>query len=725
MPQGIGHEWINVEQRVCELLHESVQQWDDRGKKVLCTPKTYALFSVEPSQVDSIKDLVSHWTFYNSDNVEVPLEALPPFCALKEHKTCVDTIFKMVGEAQTKWIAFGASPLFDDSGTFEGVVSTALDITDYKIDEQHYKTIANYDPLTRLPNRMLLADRLELAIVHARRNRTGVAVCMIDLDGFKEVNDSYGHNVGDRVLVEVSKRMQQVVRSDDTIARLGGDEFVVILRDLARSEDCAVTLYRLLNAVSAPYRIGAEEIVSISASIGVSLYPDDRVEADTLLRHADEAMYKAKNSGKNKFSFFDVTADQKIKANHRTINKIKSSLAAGDFCLYYQPKVNTLSGSILEVEALSRWNHPLLGLVSPAEFLPLVENDEALCEIFDKWVIQEAISQLHRWQQEGLYVKICLNISPRQFKSKHFLKWLRGVIDESGASMELLSYLEFEILETAAVESLHRSNEIIRQCRALGITFALDDFGTGYSTLMHLKELRIDTIKIDKLFVSGMLDDTANMVIVQAVIALANAFDITVTAEGAETIEHVMSLLEMGCDSIQGYAIARPMPADEIGAFIAHFRPDPRWQIVSFTLPSKTDFELLLATSNHKYWIDMVLEAFSKTEFNEALLVLDATRCRFGKWFEEIKKRSYRQIPRSQELDTLHQRVHRRVAELSELLKREKRPIRQEEREEIAGISRELSEKIEQIRQEVEQIKQKNNLINKILEKRSQYGQRG
>ena len=715
----------NIEERICNLLHESVQQWDKDGLFRSCSNKTYSLFNVLPERLKKVEDLFSEWEFYDCDNNPVIKEELPPYRVLLKQEACTDCVYKMVSANQMRWVVFSASPLLDDAGGLEGVVTTAVDITDYKVDEQKYKSIANYDPLTKLPNRLLLADRLDLAIMHAERNRTSVAVCLIDFDGFKEVNDVHGHNAGDEVLIEAAKRMQGVVRGDDTIARLGGDEFVVILTNLKKSEECAVTLYRLLNVIASPFSVAADgKSVSISASIGVSIYPDDRVEADTLLRHADMAMYKAKNSGKNRFSFFDITADQKIKANYRTINKLKNSLASGEFCLYYQPKVNTAAGEILEVEALARWNHPLLGVVSPAEFLPLIENDEELCEQFDAWVVNEALAQMLRWQEEGLYLKVCVNISPRQFKSRQFMKWLKGVIRESGVPMELLSYLEFEILETAAVESLNRSNEIIRECKELGISFALDDFGTGYSTLMHLKELHIDTIKIDRIFVSGMLDNSANMVIVQAVIALANAFDITVTAEGAENIEHIISLLEMGCDAIQGYAIARPMPADEVHGFVTEFRPDPRWTMVSHTLPTKADFELLLAMSNHKYWLETVLTAFEAPDFDAEMLTLDYTQCRFGKWFELAKNLKYREVSSFRELDALHQAIHTEVQLLAAGLKREARSILPEERSAIERLSRRMCDALERIRKEVETIRQQNDLVHKILEKRSQYGKR-
>jgi diguanylate cyclase (GGDEF)-like protein len=705
-----------------DALHESIQLWDLNGRVLFCNAATCQLFETNDETLHDWQEVSLQWTFFSETNTSLKTDPLLiERCAETGHPQS-SQILKMVQDDHAKWIVSHAVPMTDDKGELYAVATTIFDITRYKSEEQKYKNIANYDPLTKLPNRSLMADRLELAISHANRNKSSLAVCLIDLDGFKEVNDRFGHEAGDQVLVEASRRMRDAVRGDDTVARLGGDEFVIILTDLGKSEECAVSLYRILNALSQPYSIAEHTIESVSASIGVSLYPDDKVEADTLLRHADVAMYKSKNSGKNKFSFFDVTSDQKIKANYRTINKIKKALEASQFHLYYQPKINALSSEILEVEALARWEHPLLGVVSPAEFLPLIENDEELCEIFDKWVISESIRQLHTWQKERFFLKICINISPRQFKSRKFVNWLKEVIDETGAPMELLTFLEVEILETAAVESLVRSNEIINECKKLGLTFALDDFGTGYSSLMHLKDLKVDTIKIDKLFVGGMLENTANMVIVQAVIALANAFDITVTAEGAESIEHVMSLLEMGCDAIQGYAIARPMPVEEVRGFVEAFVPDPRWKMASHLLPSKADFELLLASSNHKYWMERVFRAFETGVFDEEEVFRDQNICRFGRWFVKAREKKYKETKSFNELDRVHREIHGKVAALLDRIRNEQRSATPEELTAIHALSHHLLESLERVRKEIDAMKQKSNLINKIMEKRRKFG---
>ena len=713
---------MKYNKNILDLMQESVQVWDKDGEKIFFNKKSYLLYDLTDETIETFNDITSKWVFFDSKDGIIKPDDLPISKVIQTRKPIKDIVLKIVSQKTTKWIVQSVNPINDANGEFEGVVSTCIDITNIKSQETKYKNIANYDPLTKLPNRLLLSDRLSFAISHAKRNKNLLAVCMIDLDGFKAVNDTLGHDAGDALLIEVSKRMQKVVRIDDTVARLGGDEFVIVLTDIERNDDCAVTLYRLLNVLSLPYVINEKEVKTISASIGVSLYPDDKVDPDILLRHADVAMYKAKNSGKNRFCFFDISSDQKIKANFRTLAKIKKAIGKGEFCFYYQPKINTASGSIIEVEALARWKHPLLGVMYPDEFLPLIENDNELSNEFDEWAIKEGILQLHAWQKEGLFVKICVNISPRQFKQNNFVSKIKQIISQNNIDIELLSYLEFEILETAAVEHLNNSNDVIAQCKELGISFALDDFGTGHSSLIHLKELAIDTIKIDKSFVKGMLDSSENMAIVQAVTGLASAFDISVTAEGAESIEHVLSLIEIGCDEIQGYAIARPMPKDEMRDFILKFVSDPRWKLASQKLPSKSDFELLLAETNHKYWIEQVIDELSKKNPSSRIFQTSHKDCKFGKWLEKIKNKSNKIISNKNNLELIHQQIHEKVYTLYEELKKENRVINSEEKDQVLQMSFQLIILVERIKKEYEKENKHISLANKILNKRKNNG---
>lgn len=442
------------------------------------------------------------------------------------------------------------------------------DISERKLLENRLQNLSLFDPLTGLPNRLLLEDRLNYAIRHIERSGAMFAVCMIDLDGFKEVNDCYGHESGDAVLIEASRRMQNTVRSEDTVARIGGDEFVILLNDLENNDTTALAIYRILNALSTPYQIKNNWITSVSASIGVTIFPDDNVDPSVLIAHADKAMYISKEDGKNRFTFFDSSSDRKIKANVKTIKKIHTALQNKEFFLYFQPKVSMPVQTVNEVEVLVRWHHPLLGTLLPDQFLPLIENEGDLNDLFDQWMIIETLQQLRHWHQNGMMIKASVNISSRQFKKRMFFSWLIERLQENAIDTAILSWVVFEVDETVVMENLHLSKAIIEECRAYGICFVLNHFGTGCSSLPHLKELHIDTIKIDRTFVAGMLEDPSNMTIVKATAALSRIFDIQWSAQGAETMDIVHELLNMGCASVQGHALAYPMNADEVELFI-------------------------------------------------------------------------------------------------------------------------------------------------------------
>jgi diguanylate cyclase (GGDEF)-like protein len=437
-------------------------------------------------------------------------------------------------------------------------------VTERKEHERHLEQIAHYDPLTGVPNRVLLADRLSQALARAKRDKGLMAVCYLDLDGFKPVNDTYGHDVGDKVLVEISRRIKDAVREDDTVARLGGDEFVVLLVGLQMPEECAGSLHRMLERINQPIVVRGK-VLNISASIGVALYPEDEQDADTLLRHADQAMYVAKQSGKNRFHFFDPASDQRARSHHELQQQIRYGLQHGEFELYYQPKVEMATRRLVGAEALIRWNHPQRGRLLPAEFLRVVENTELELEVGD-WVVNTAIAQLRHWRQDGFEIELSINISAYHLQSPNFVDKLQQQARRC-RDTDCFSRLQIEVLETAALEDIARIGALIKACKALGVSFALDDFGTGYSSLTYLSKLDVDTLKIDQSFVCDMLQDKGDHAVVQGIIALAKAFDMSVVAEGVETEAHYQALLQMGCEVGQGYGIARPMPADELVAW--------------------------------------------------------------------------------------------------------------------------------------------------------------
>jgi len=459
--------------------------------------------------------------------------------------------------------------LLNQDGSPRGIVGLAADVTERMEHQKQLEHIAHYDPLTGVPNRVLLADRMAQALARTKRERGLMAVCYIDLDGFKPVNDNFGHEAGDKVLVEITRRIKETVREDDTVARLGGDEFVVLLVGLQMPEECVGSLQRLLERINQPIAVQGA-VLNISASIGVALYPEDEQDADTLLRHADQAMYVAKQSGKNRYHLFDAASDLRARSHHELLQQIRAGLGRGEFELYYQPKVALATRRLVGAEALIRWNHPQRGLLPPGEFLRAVENTELEIEV-GEWVIDTALGQLRSWRRDGLALELSINVSAYHLQSAEFVSKLTAAAQRRDAT-DCLRHLQIEVLETAALEDIARIGELIRACRKLGVGFALDDFGTGYSSLTYLSKLDVDTLKIDQSFVRDMLDDKGDHAVVHGIIALARAFEMGIVAEGVETEAHYQALFQMGCELGQGYGIARPMPADAL----VSWRPDPR-----------------------------------------------------------------------------------------------------------------------------------------------------
>ena len=434
--------------------------------------------------------------------------------------------------------------------------------------------IAHYDVLTKLPNRALLSDRMNQAMLQAQRRNDKLAVVFLDLDGFKTVNDTHGHEAGDFLLVTLAERMQEALRDSDTLARFGGDEFVTVLPDLATITSCTPVLTRLLQAAAQPVQYG-QLTLQVSASLGVSFYPQaQEMDADQLLRQADQAMYQAKQSGKNRFHIFDAKQDRSVRDQNENMQGIARALTQGEFVLHYQPKVNMRTGSVQGVEALIRWVHPQQGLLPPAHFLPMIENHPLAVEL-GQWVIQTALAQIDRWQQAGLDLPVSVNIGARHLKQSDFVSRLR---DSLAAYPQLKpGYLEFELLENSAMGDLDHVSSVIEACRELGVSFALDDFGIGYSTMTCLKKLPVAQLKIDQSFVRDMRHSPNDLAIVSSMVGLARTFRIEVIAEGVETLEEGIALLDLGCELAQGYAIARPMPAADLPGWVKNWKPAAAW----------------------------------------------------------------------------------------------------------------------------------------------------
>ena len=452
-------------------------------------------------------------------------------------------------------------------------VGLFTDITQQKTHRKQLQRMAHYDGLTNLPNRELITSRLTQAMNHTELDSQSIAVLYIDLDGFKAINDQYGRNIGDKLLIAVSHKLKEVLRGGDILARVGGDEFVVVLGGISKTQDYVPILERLLTAASSPFDIN-NKTLQVSASIGVTIYPQDDVGAGVLIRHADQAMYTAKQEGKNRYHLFDTALDVAVKVHCESLNDIRQALNQHEFILYYQPKVNMRTGAIVGAEALIRWQHPDRGLVPPNDFLPVIENTQLSIAV-GEWVIDSALGQMAAWNALGLDIPVSVNIGAFQLQSDGFAERLAAQLAEHPEVAP--QSLELEVLETSELGDMAQVTDIMNACIALGVSFALDDFGTGYASLSYIRRLPAQMIKIDQTFIRDMLDDVNDLAIVESVIALAKSFKRDVIAEGVETIEHGSKLLKLGCELAQGYGIARPMPAKEFPAWTETWHPDKDW----------------------------------------------------------------------------------------------------------------------------------------------------
>lgn len=450
------------------------------------------------------------------------------------------------------------------------------DITQAKEQQQNLERMAYHDPLTQLPNRALLSDRLQQALARAQRTGELLAVCCLDLDGFKPVNDLLGHDAGDHLLVQLAARMNTCLRESDTVARLGGDEFAVLLCGLQNIGECNRALERLLNTIKTPYIIDGET-VTISSSIGYTVFPQDGSGPDTLLRHADHAMYQAKLNGGSHVYQFDADYDRQFRGLRQDRERIEAALSNKEFCLYYQPKVDMRHGKVVGMEALIRWQHPELGLRAPATFLPMIEDTDFSIAL-GEWVIREVLSQIKIWQAAGLDLQVSVNIAARHIIQGNFTERLAVILGEFPEVAP--NKLEFEITETAAIEDVAGVVRTIISCKFLGVSFALDDFGVGYSSLTYLRRLPVEVIKVDQSFVRDMLHDDDDLAMAAGIISLGRDFRCKVVAEGVETAEHGLQLLRMGCAVAQGYGIAHPMPADSVQAWVKSYQPAEIWSRV-------------------------------------------------------------------------------------------------------------------------------------------------
>ncbi|MGH8032073.1 MAG: putative bifunctional diguanylate cyclase/phosphodiesterase [Luteimonas sp.] len=463
-----------------------------------------------------------------------------------------------------------ANAVFDIDSEQQFYVAVLSDITQQKRAEQELRYLANFDALTNLPNRTLMSERLSRAIVRARRENNRIAVLFLDLDRFKDINDSLGHEVGDRILRAAAVRLQQTVGQHNTVARLGGDEFTAILENLDSPEDADRIAREIIASFEEPLLMDARQELSVTPSIGISLYPDHGQVPTMLLKHADTAMYQAKAAGRRTFMRYDDAMDVTIRHRATLSGALRKALDRGELRLVYQPRLSLSPSRITGVEALLRWTSHEHGEIGPAEFIPLAEDSGLILEI-GEWVLREACLTLRRWHQHGLdHLSMAVNVSVLQLRRGDFPEVVRRVLDETGLPP---TSLELELTESVLMASAEQTAIKLQAFRQMGVALAIDDFGTGYSSFAYLKRLPITTIKIDKAFIDDLTSDPEDAAITSAVITMAHSLGLNVVAEGVETAAQMRFLVDHGCDEVQGYLVSPPLDAHACVAFIRSWVP--------------------------------------------------------------------------------------------------------------------------------------------------------
>lgn len=471
------------------------------------------------------------------------------------------------------------TPLKDSAGQIFRMVLLYTDFTERRAAAKEIERLAFFDSLTGLPNRILLKDRLSQMLTRAGRHQEKVALLFIDLDRFKEVNDTLGHSCGDQLLQVIAERLEASLRSSDTVARLGGDEFVVLLEGIADREGVAEVAEKLLEALSQPVQLGDREVYT-GGSIGISLFPSDGEDVDTLFKNADTAMYHAKEGGRNTFRFYSADMHASALELLTLSSYLRHSLERNELYLLYQPQIRFSNGSMVGVEALLRWRHPVLGLIPPDRFIPMAE-ETGLIGTIGSWVLEQACFQAAEWIAQGLPpVRIAVNLSAKQFRDPGLVASVRSVLQQSALPAHLL---ELELTEGMLIENLSSTRATLHALKKMGVTLAIDDFGTGYSSLSYLKHFPLDRLKIDKSFVQEIAEQSGDSAaIVQAIIALAHTLKLTVIAEGVERQDQVSFLKKYRCDELQGYYISQPLQAEQLAQLLRKNMHEPDFCLYNY-----------------------------------------------------------------------------------------------------------------------------------------------
>ena len=638
-----------VNERTADLLRAQrvahIGSWklDMRTNALHWSPETYRLLGIAEGTPVSLGEFLSRVHPADRDKVNQQwTRALQGEVYDVEHR--------VLPPAAASWVRERAEFAFDDNGEALTAWGTTQDISEAKAHQAQVDFITHHDVLTGLPNRAQFLDLLRVCMAKSDTLESKLAVAYIDMDGFAALNAQFGRETGNQLIVQLGRRLAQAVRERQYLARIGGDEFAVILTGLKNANDYLIPVQRMLDAISQPLEMSGHT-AHITASIGISQFPQsDTMEAEQLLRQADQAMYLAKLAGKNRHHVFDPMKDESTRERFMRIEEVRHGLTQGEMRLYYQPKIWLASGDVAGFEALIRWQHPQRGLVPPGQFIPLLEQHPLGIQLGD-WVIEAALAQLAHWNAEGLHTCVSVNIESLQLQDPDFVPRLARQLAAQPSVQA--AQLELEILETGALNNMANVSRLIAQLHGMGVNCSLDDFGTGYSSLTFLKQLAVDTIKIDQSFVRGMLDDSEHASIVNSVLGLARSFDRHTLAEGVETEAHGHMLAELGCEMAQGYAIARPMPANAVAPWLTQWQPPRSWLATSALEAS--DVPLLMGEVEHRAWMKTIQACLDgQPDSAKATEV-----CRFGHWLGKAATRQrYQHLDEFDTLTQHHKALH-------------------------------------------------------------------
>jgi diguanylate cyclase (GGDEF)-like protein/PAS domain S-box-containing protein len=541
----------------------------DESDHIVLTNRQFGLNFGIPDEVLSTRDdLIVRK--YIADQVEEPSAFFEKVKYLNEHRKekSRDEIRFKDGKTFDRYSA----PLGDSKGHYRGRIWYFRDITDRKVAEERIQFLAYYDALTGLPNRTLFQDRLSKALAGARRQKYKIALLFLDLDGFKIINDSLGHSVGDLLLQEVGERLKKWGREQDTVARLGGDEFLIMLTQVKDLPDVAVAAERLMDAMTAEFVVEGHSL-NVSCSIGVSIFPEHGTDCETLIKNADAAMYGAKDSGRNSFRFFAEDMNAQAVERLSLENSLRLALGKKELFLMYQPQMHVATGRVTGLEALLRWQHPTLGLVPPDRFIRIAENSGLIVPI-GEWVLRTACSQARKWQDDGLsVVSVAVNVSAVQFRQQGFCELIRSVLRDTGLAAHCL---ELELTESLLLANADVTLSVLRELKSMGLTLAIDDFGTGYSNFTSLRQFGVSKLKIDRSFIRDIATNPDDSAITAAIISMAKSLHLKVIAEGVEDEAQMAFLRAHRCDEIQGYYFSKPLAVDKVADKLQSHNPEPQ-----------------------------------------------------------------------------------------------------------------------------------------------------